>query len=271
MKTTMGDVYIELFAKDAPKTVENFIQLAEGKKEFKDVKTEKMVKRPFYDGLTFHRVIKNFMIQGGCPKGDGTGGPGYFFEDEINAKSLGLDKIKAIDPKKGPHPILLIRSRQEFLLRIVRPLFKKMGINSKEEYQKRAQEFQKALLSLTVKDCLELMGYHFHTNIKSHHPKRGMIAMANAGPNTNGSQFFILVRDAPWLTGKHTVFGKVIHGMDVVDKISRVPVGPQAKPLKPVKIISIRLFKGKIPSSSKNKEEKDQKKEEKAPAENGEK
>src|SRR5215213_931706 len=129
MKTTEGDIVLELFDEDAPKTVENFRKLAgEG----------------FYDGLIFHRIIADFMIQGGCPQGTGTGGPGYTFEDEIN-----------------DHKIV-----------------------------------------------------------------KGTLAMANAGPNTNGSQFFIVTTGAaPWLDGKHTVFGEVIDGMDVVDAIESTPTG----------------------------------------------
>src|SRR4030088_715615 len=129
MQTTDGSITLELFDEDAPKTVENFRRLAaEG----------------FYDGLTFHRVIKDFMIQGGCPEGTGTGGPGYTFEDEIN----------------------------------------------------------------------------------KHKVVRGALAMANAGANTNGSQFFIVTTDAaPWLDGKHTVFGKVTAGMDAVDSIEGVETG----------------------------------------------
>ena len=134
MSTNHGDITIELFDEDAPKTVENFRKLAAD---------------GFYDGLTFHRVIKDFMIQGGCPLGTGTGGPGYTFEDEIN-----------------PHKIV-----------------------------------------------------------------RGALAMANAGPNTNGSQFFIVTADAaPWLDGKHTVFGRVTNGMDVVDAIEQSPTDASDKP-----------------------------------------
>jgi cyclophilin family peptidyl-prolyl cis-trans isomerase len=145
MQTTEGPIVFELFDADAPKTVENFRKLAsEG----------------FYDGLTFHRVIKDFMIQGGCPQGTGTGGPGYTFEDEIN-----------------PHKIV-----------------------------------------------------------------RGALAMANAGPDTNGSQFFIVTADAcSWLDGKHTVFGQVIEGMDVLDRLNEVPTGGADRPLTPVYISSIEL------------------------------
>ena len=145
INTSEGTIAFELFAEDAPKTVDNFRKLAsEG----------------FYDGLTFHRVIKDFMIQGGCPQGTGTGGPGYTFEDEIN-----------------PHKIV-----------------------------------------------------------------RGALAMANAGPNTNGSQFFIVTTDAaPWLDGKHTVFGQVTEGMDVVDKLEGVSTDGGDRPTEPIGIATIEL------------------------------
>jgi cyclophilin family peptidyl-prolyl cis-trans isomerase len=145
LQTNAGPVTVELFDDDAPKTVANFRKLAgDG----------------FYDGLIFHRVIRDFMIQGGCPEGSGTGGPGYTFEDEINQ-----------------HKIV-----------------------------------------------------------------RGALAMANAGPNTNGSQFFIVTTDAaPWLDGKHTVFGEVVEGMEAVDAIEAGPTGPGDRPLEPQLIERVEL------------------------------
>ena len=113
MKTSMGDIEIELFAAQAPKTVENFVGLAEGTKEFTDVKSNQKVTRPFYDGIAFHRVIDKFMVQGGCPLGTGSGSPGFKFEDEINAKGLGLDKMTAI-VNGAPHKYLGIQSQQQF-------------------------------------------------------------------------------------------------------------------------------------------------------------
>ena len=240
IQTTFGDIEVELFQDEAPKTVGNFIGLAEGTKEFKDSKTGKTVKRPFYDGLIFHRVIKNFMIQGGCPLGNGQGGPGYVFDDEIDAKALGLDKIKAYDPKKGPHPFLAIRNEQEFQRNLLAPLFQKMNITSQKELDKRKAEFEARLESLTLMEAYENLGYVYSDKGSKHAPVRGALAMANAGPNTNGSQFFINLADTDWLAGKHTVFGKVIKGMDVVDKIGAVEVDSQNKPVKDVKIISIR-------------------------------
>jgi cyclophilin family peptidyl-prolyl cis-trans isomerase len=140
LSTNHGDIVIDLFDADAPKTVENFRKLAED---------------GYYDGLIFHRVIPDFMVQGGCPEGTGTGGPGYTFEDEIN----------------------------------------------------------------------------------EHKVVRGALAMANAGPNTNGSQFFIVTTQAaPWLDGKHTVFGEVTEGMDIVDTISELPRDGRDRPQQEARI-----------------------------------
>ncbi len=145
MHTSKGDIKLELFEADAPKTVGNFVELSE---------------KGFYDGLIFHRVIDDFMIQGGCPLGTGTGGPGYKFEDEIN-----------------DHKIV-----------------------------------------------------------------KGTFAMANAGPNTNGSQFFIVTRDAcPWLDGAHTAFGQVVEGMDVVDVIGTTETDGRDKPLEDVTINTVEI------------------------------
>jgi peptidyl-prolyl cis-trans isomerase A (cyclophilin A) len=243
MKTNHGDFEIELFSKAAPKTAANFIGLAEGTKEYTDIKTGKKIKGNFYDGVIFHRVIKGFMIQGGDPKGTGTGGPGYRFEDEINATALGLDSLKAVQKNGGVHSYLSIRSQRDFQRIILMPLFRSLGIRSQAELDSRKDELQKKIDALTVKKVYENQGYVYSSNLKSHLPKRGVIAMANSGPNTNGSQFFINLVDTPHLTGKHTVFGKVIKGMSVVDKIGGVPVGPGSKPEKEVRIISVRIKK----------------------------
>jgi len=154
--TDFGTIVFELYEKQAPKTVKNFVDLALGEKEWIDPKTGKKVKKPFYDGLIFHRVIPNFMAQTGCPKGDGTGGPGYEFEDEFSDDLL-----------------------------FDRP---------------------------------------------------GRVAMANRGPNTNGSQIFITVVPTPWLNKKHTIFGQVVRGLDVVEKIVSVPRDYRDKPLSPIYI-----------------------------------
>lgn len=243
IKTSSGDIRIELFSAETPETVKNFIALAEGRKEYTDPNTRVKVKKPFYDNLIFHRVIKDFMIQGGCPLGTGSGSPGYTFADEINATALGLDKIKAMQPDGGVHPSLAVRTREDFSRMVVMPLARTMGITSQEQFQERIQEIQQKLSGLSLKDCYENLGYHYTDKLLSTPPDRGVIAMANSGPDTNGSQFFINLVDTPWLAGKHTVFGKVIQGMEVVDKIAEVPVDQNSKPQKTVRILSIRQEK----------------------------
>lgn len=164
LKTSMGVIVVRLYEEKAPSTVANFVGLASGTREWTDPKTGKPVTRPLYNGTVFHRVIPNFMIQGGDPLGTGTGGPGYRFADE------------------------------------------------------------------------------FHPELK--HSKAGVLSMANAGPNTNGSQFFITHRATPWLDGRHTVFGEVVQGMEVVETIGRVPRDARDRPLKPVVLEEVLIGRG---------------------------
>ncbi len=163
LKTNLGDITINLFVKEAPETVANFVGLAKGTKDWTDPKTGKKVTgTPLYDGTIFHRVIDDFMIQGGDPLANGTGGPGYRFKDEF-VSTLKFDK-----------PYLL--------------------------------------------------------------------AMANSGPATNGSQFFITVVSTPWLNNKHTIFGEVIKGQEVVDKIAKVKTGPGDSPVDKVIISTVEIL-----------------------------
>jgi peptidyl-prolyl cis-trans isomerase A (cyclophilin A) len=239
MKTSLGDITIELYPEIAPKTVQNFIDLAEGKKEFTDTTTNRKATRPFFDGLIFHRVIKDFMIQGGCPLGTGTGDAGYKFNDEISATALGLDKIKAFDEKDQPHEWLMLRTQSDFY-RIIAPVYKKLGINSQADLDAKQDQVKAELRSMSIADVYTLQGYSFDNTLKSLPPKKGYLAMANSGPNTNGSQFFINLGDTPWLTGKHTVFGKVIKGLDIVEKIGAAQTMRDDRPVTDIKIISIR-------------------------------
>jgi peptidyl-prolyl cis-trans isomerase A (cyclophilin A) len=244
MKTSLGEIELRLFASEAPKTVENFIDLAEGRKPFTEPKSGKEVTRPFYDGLVFHRVIPDFMIQGGCPLGTGAGGPGYVFPDEIDADALGLDEMKVLTEDDGLHPWLGLRSQADYQRVVLAPLLRKLNITSEEEFEKRKDEVEEALETMTLKECYENQGYVYSDKGSSRALERGALAMANAGPNTNGSQFFITVADTPWLTGKHTVFGEVIDGMDVVDAIVQVETDPGAKPVEDVTILSVRVKDG---------------------------
>jgi peptidyl-prolyl cis-trans isomerase A (cyclophilin A) len=160
--TSQGDFTIQLFDQEAPATVANFVGLAEGSKEWTDPRTGKKGAGGYYNGTIFHRVIDGFMIQGGDPLGQGTGGPGYKFADE------------------------------------------------------------------------------FHPKLK--HTKAGTLSMANAGPNTNGGQFFITLAATPWLDNKHSVFGEVVSGMDIVKKIGSTPTSkPGDRPLKPITVQSVTI------------------------------
>jgi len=160
--TTMGKIVCRLFEKDAPNTVKNFSDLAQGKRDWNDNISGKKGPGPLYNGTIFHRVIPDFMVQGGDPSGTGMGGPGYKFADET---------------KGSPHKF----------------------------------------------------------------DKPGKLAMANSGPNTNGSQFFITVAATPWLTGNHTIFGEVVEGQDVVDAITKVKRNSQDKPAQDVKINTVKI------------------------------
>jgi peptidyl-prolyl cis-trans isomerase A (cyclophilin A) len=158
----MGTFKVKLMPEHAPATVANFVELARGERKWHDPRDGATKAEPLYDGTIFHRVIPDFMIQGGDPEGSGRGGPGYQFEDEV--------------PQGGP--------------KFDRP---------------------------------------------------GKMAMANAGPNTNGSQFFVTVAATPWLNGKHTIFGEVTEGMDVVEAISRTPTGGQDRPRNDVVIEKVQI------------------------------
>jgi cyclophilin family peptidyl-prolyl cis-trans isomerase len=206
VKTNLGTIEVELFRDSAPLTVANFLGLAAGTKRFTDPKTGKKVKRPYFDGLVFHRVIKDFMIQGGCPLGTGTGNPGFRFADEINAKGLGLDKIKLVQGK-GFHPwaVAGIRSREQMSMKIVAPLARKLGITSNEQMKKRQKEFQAYMKEVTLMELYQAQGYKYNEKLKPRKPVKGALAMANSGPNTNGSQFFLNLRDTPHLTDRKSV------------------------------------------------------------------
>ncbi len=240
MATTRGDLLLELFPAEAPETVANFLGLAGGTKVFTDPYTGQQNLRPFYDGLTFHRVIDGFMIQGGSPTGAGDGGPGYTFADEINAVSLGLDQMLLLDPDGYPNPVLGIRSQEDFQQRALVPLYAELGIASQADLDARVDNVEQRLRAINVKQLYELQGYRFTETVQSRTPVRGVIAMANSGPGTNGSQFFITLVDSDWLTGRHTVFGKVRAGFETLDAIGKVRVNPESRPLQDVTILSVR-------------------------------
>jgi len=243
ISTSLGAITVELFDDEAPKTVANFIDLAEGRKPFTDAKTGMQVSRPFYDGLVFHRVIPHFMIQGGDPLGTGSGGPGYTFKDEINAHALGLDLEKALVGENLNDKCAYMVN--DFMRVEIQPKMKAHGITDQtpgDERQKAGVKVLEEIKDVTLEQFYHDLGYTYDDTLPgAHKPVRGSLAMANSGPNTNGSQFFINLGDTPHLAGKHTVFGMVIGGMDVVDTIGGVKTGEGDRPNVPVVITYIRL------------------------------
>lgn len=245
IETSMGDIVVRLFDRDTPKTVENFVGLADGTKLLPEG-SEISQAKPFYDGLTFHRVIPDFMIQGGDPAGNGSGGPGYKFEDETYAEGQVLTgKIANIETAKSvfqqlidPH---LRKYRGESPIESIATLFESM---------QQAQGYE-PMLEVTVEEIAAALGHEepiIGRGALIHSVDYGTLCMANSGPNTNGSQFFIVTKKGgtPWLNGKHTVFGTVLSGMEVAEAIAAVPTqGPDA-PIDPVVIKSIRINKVKV-------------------------
>ena len=251
IKTSMGDIEVELWPGVAPKTVEIFLGLADGTGTFSDGRNPSKkvtITKPFYDGLKFHRVIKGFMLQGGCPRGNGTGNAGFMFGDEINAKALGLDRLKAFENGR-PHGWLLIHNQADFMRTLFVPMAKKMGIDPRDRktMKSREAEIMAKLGKMSLMEAYENLGYKYDGNLPSEKPLKGRLALANAGPDTNSSQFFINLGDTPHLTGKHTVFGKVTKGMDIAERIGNVKVGQGSVPLTPVKILSIRSIRQAAP------------------------
>lgn len=240
LQTNRGDMVVELFPAQAPQTVANFVALAEGNKPFIDPATGQQVQRPYYDGLLIHRVIRGFMIQGGSITGRSTGDPGFSIEDEINAVSLGLDRMPLIDETGHPNPVLGIRDQAGFSRKVLEPLYADMGIDSEAALEARLGEVDDRLRSMSLMDYYGLLGYDYSRRFQSRAPVSGVIAMAGGGPDTAGAQFFLTLADAPWLAGKHTVFGRVRAGMEILEAISRVPVDVNNRPLESVTILLVR-------------------------------
>jgi cyclophilin family peptidyl-prolyl cis-trans isomerase len=239
MQTSLGTIKIELWNDIAPAAVENFTGLAFGTKEWIHPATGIKEKKPFYNGLKFHRVINDFMIQGGCPLGDGTGGPGYTFGDEC----YDYTKSKVIKGMIKKPEIAL-----QLFETIILPYLQKNG-NPDEEIVRIITECQKLhkpdpLMKYPVEFYLKKTGHtepFKERGVLKASIDYGTICMANSGSNTNGSQFFIVTKKTgcAWLNGKHTVFGKVIAGMDIVEKIQNVKVDPNDKPVESILILNI--------------------------------
>lgn len=229
-KDINGTIEIELLKEIAPVTVDNFIGLANGTKEWTDPKTNQKVKKPYYDGLIFHRVIADFMIQGGCPLGTGTGGPGYKFEDECYGKGSELTgEIKNEQDASTVYEVVIMphltSSNETTRNKEITEIIKECSTqNSGKPIMKHTVEF--------YKEKAGFKGKVFGKGKLLASVDYGTLCMANAGPATNGSQFFIVTKKdgCAWLNGKHTVFGKITKGMELAGLIEKTPKNGSDKP-----------------------------------------
>jgi cyclophilin family peptidyl-prolyl cis-trans isomerase len=226
MATSQGEIFIELFARETPNNVANFTALAEGKIELFDESTNTTFKPRYYDGMRFHRVIPGFVIQAGSPSYSPLGGPEELLQDEINADFLGLDEALVLNPDGSFHEILSINEKIDFDSAILRPLYVEMNIETQADLVARQYEVLDRLGTMTLKEVYENLGYRYINDMPSHRVSRGTLALANSGPDQNGPEFFINLIDADYLTGKHTVIGQVVEGMDIADRIGNYPVDP---------------------------------------------
>ena len=219
LETSQGDLYIELLPAEAPRNVRNILALAAGDMELVNDGTGRRSRVPFYKDMRFHRVVPGFVIQAGSPLLHPRGAPRQRLRDEINADALGLQNEPLILPDGVFNPRLNIGSQEDFNAEVLRPLYAGMGIETLADLLNNEQRIMQTLQEMTVKDVLESQGYRFI----EHHPTRpvtrGTVALVNGGPDDNGPEFFIALSDAPSLSGRHTVIGRVVHGMNVADSI----------------------------------------------------
>lgn len=224
MRTSRGDVYIELFPESAPRNVANFIALAEGKVNMFDIDTGQSVAPHYYDGKTFHRVLRNYLVQSGAGASAQAPRPESVLLDEINARDLGLNEIKVLDETGAPNAWLNLQDDEDFQTQILLPLYRKLDIRSPAQVQARQNELHSLLSEMSLQQAYENLGYQFNARLPARMPVRGSIAMANSGPNSNQAEFFITLIDSPWLAGKTTIIGEVVEGMEIVASIDQAAV-----------------------------------------------
>lgn len=240
ISTSQGEIYLELFPWEAPLNVAKFIALVEGETEFINNETGELFQTRYYNGMRFHRVIPGFLIQAGSPAYNPLGTQVKLTEDEINADFLGLDQISALNPDGTFADQLNIESKADLQTDILKPLYNQRRITDESTLLAEQFEVVTELQQLSVKSVYENQGYRYNTNLISRGIDRGVIAMANSGPNSNGAEFFISLSDAQWLTGKYTVIGKVVEGQEVMDNIGETEIDPTLFSSQSTFIYSIR-------------------------------
>ena len=240
ISTSEGPIYIEMLTAEAPKNVARFIALAEGEVAFTEAHSNTTISPRYYNDSRFHRVVPNFIIQAGSPDHHGRGRPKDYLADEINASALGLDRLPVILEAGAINPILNIDGQKTFARRVLEPLYQQLQINSRQQLVTEEGTILESLKSLTVMRLYQYEGYTFQNRFPTRAITRGIVALANDGPDRNGPEFFISLRDAPWLDGRHTVIGRVVEGMDTADGIGINPIDPLTSDTDSSRIYSIR-------------------------------
>ena len=240
VSTSAGPIYIEMLPAEAPKNVARFIEFTVGEAPLIETDSTLTVSPRYYNGSQFHRVIPNFIIQAGSPEHNAHGRPRDYLADEINASALGLDRLPVILQAGKINPILNTNSQEEFASRVLEPLYRQLGIDTPEQLETEESAIIDALQSLTVMRLYEYEGYRYQSRYPTRAITRGIVALANDGPNRNGPEFFISLIDAPWLDGRYTVIGRVVEGMETADNIGDKPIQPVNPDPESTRIYSVR-------------------------------
>jgi cyclophilin family peptidyl-prolyl cis-trans isomerase len=210
--TSLGEFYVELYPEASPLNVERVLQLV----------TESLGSG-YYSGLTVHRSIPGILIQFGDPERAGRPRPDSTVADEINARGLGLEQQSVLDDEGKPHPWLNVADQNDFLRKVMAPLYRDMNINDKEQLRQQQSAVLSRLQTMNLLQLFELRGYRYNGALPSRRPIAGSVLMANYGPDTNDGELVILVQDTPWLTGSHTVIGRVFAEAGLIHRISSEP------------------------------------------------
>jgi cyclophilin family peptidyl-prolyl cis-trans isomerase len=227
LDTARGDIFVELLPDEAPNNVRRILGLVRGELEIEDPVNGFSFQPRYYDGMRFHRVIPGFVIQTGAAVNHPLGDPGEPLADEINADSLGLDQQPVMHEDGSFNDLLGVANRQVFEEQVLAPLYADLAITSPQVLENRQYQVLDRLQSLTVKALYQLQGYRYQNSYQTRPIQRGIVALANRGPNSNSGEFFIALDDEPTLTGKYTVIGQVVEGMAVADAIGNSAVDPQ--------------------------------------------
>lgn len=226
ISTSQGEIYVELFPNEAPNNVSNFLALAEGEMAFSNPDTGESFQSRYYNGMRFNRVVPGFVIQAGSPARNALGLQVELLDDEINADALGLDQIPAMNVDGSFADALNIETKSDFFEEILTPLYARRNINDVEAALARENQTLEEIRRLSVKTVYENQGYRYDATLQSRPILRGTVALANSGPDSNGPEFFISLADAPTLTGKYTVIGKLVEGQQVMDRIGATAIDP---------------------------------------------